>query len=305
MRARGIGGWLPTRIGGMAVVVASGVLAMSPPGRVAAGEGGAPRDRDAAAIALGAELFQREWSPGDERSPGGDGLGPVYNDTSCVACHNLGATGGGGPANKNILILNGSPLIRMSPGVDGDRHRRHDDSHRGGRRFPAVPTPPASETPDSPRGCSPSSTGRMRGAANAAESGAPRRQARTRRPPPPGRSRRAPPPPRPRLHRQALDRRAGEGPSGVLDVVERRLAPLRDGPRIRPVATRLMGMGRIDPDELRGQLGVAHRAMQMSEMLQLQTESRSLTGIATVGACRRRGGDDHRAEHHGPVRRRG
>lgn len=93
MSARGIGGWL-TRIGGIAVVVTSSVLAMSPPDRGAAEEGGAPQDRDGATIALGAELFQREWLAGDERSPGGDGLGPVYNDTSCVACHNLGAPGG-------------------------------------------------------------------------------------------------------------------------------------------------------------------------------------------------------------------
>ena len=34
-----------------------------------------------------------------------DGLGPVYNDTSCVACHNLGAPGGAGPDNKSVDIL--------------------------------------------------------------------------------------------------------------------------------------------------------------------------------------------------------
>ena len=45
-------------------------------------------------LAQGRELFDREWQPGDLRSPAGDGLGPVYNDTSCVACHNLGGTGG-------------------------------------------------------------------------------------------------------------------------------------------------------------------------------------------------------------------
>ncbi len=41
-------------------------------------------------------------------SPGGDGLGPVYNDTSCVACHGQGAPGGGtGPGNKNVVLVTG------------------------------------------------------------------------------------------------------------------------------------------------------------------------------------------------------
>ncbi|MEO1994502.1 MAG: di-heme oxidoredictase family protein, partial [Planctomycetaceae bacterium] len=53
----------------------------------------------------GADLFQREWGPQDPRSHGGDGLGPVFNDSSCVACHNQGGTGGGGPASKNVDIV--------------------------------------------------------------------------------------------------------------------------------------------------------------------------------------------------------
>src|SRR5258708_29472009 len=59
----------------------------------------------AAAIAIGREIFLREWLPNDPRSHGGDGLGPVFNDTSCVACHNLGGAGGGGPGTKNIVIV--------------------------------------------------------------------------------------------------------------------------------------------------------------------------------------------------------
>ncbi len=53
----------------------------------------------------GRELFMREWIPGDTRSHGGDGLGPVFNDTSCVACHNQGGVGGAGPAAKNAQIV--------------------------------------------------------------------------------------------------------------------------------------------------------------------------------------------------------
>ncbi len=39
------------------------------------------------------------------RSPHGDGLGPVFNDSSCVACHNAGGSGGGGPSSKNVDIV--------------------------------------------------------------------------------------------------------------------------------------------------------------------------------------------------------
>ena len=36
---------------------------------------------------------------------GGDGLGPVFNDRSCVACHRQGGVGGGGPLDKNVDML--------------------------------------------------------------------------------------------------------------------------------------------------------------------------------------------------------
>jgi CxxC motif-containing protein (DUF1111 family) len=63
---------------------------------------------NAGAVAVGYEIFNREWMPGDPRSMGGDGLGPVYNDTSCVACHNAAGSGGAGPVSKNIDILSAS-----------------------------------------------------------------------------------------------------------------------------------------------------------------------------------------------------
>jgi len=56
-------------------------------------------------IEKGRELFLREWTPNDPRSHGGDGLGPVFNDSSCVSCHNAGGAGGAGPASKNVDIL--------------------------------------------------------------------------------------------------------------------------------------------------------------------------------------------------------
>jgi CxxC motif-containing protein (DUF1111 family) len=53
----------------------------------------------------GAELFATEWLPADPKGPGGDGLGPVYNETSCVACHHQGGPGGAGPTSTNVEIL--------------------------------------------------------------------------------------------------------------------------------------------------------------------------------------------------------
>src|SRR5262245_48459797 len=71
----------------------------------------------------GEELFRREWLPRDPRAHGGDGLGPVFNDSSCVACHNLGGVGGGGPKAKNVTIVtpfgggtpNGVPPHALGP----------------------------------------------------------------------------------------------------------------------------------------------------------------------------------------------
>ena len=58
---------------------------------------------------LGRALFARDWMPDDPRSHAGDGLGPVYNETSCVACHFQGGPGGSGPASRNVEILSRGP----------------------------------------------------------------------------------------------------------------------------------------------------------------------------------------------------
>jgi CxxC motif-containing protein (DUF1111 family) len=70
-------------------------------------------------VARGAELFARDWLPGDRRSHGGDGLGPVYNETSCIACHHQGGAGGAGPVSTNVEILNRGDArapTRLHPG---------------------------------------------------------------------------------------------------------------------------------------------------------------------------------------------
>lgn len=60
---------------------------------------------DAAAARAGKELFLHEWVPGDPLANGGDGLGPVFNARSCVACHRQGGAGGSGPSENNVNVF--------------------------------------------------------------------------------------------------------------------------------------------------------------------------------------------------------
>ena len=77
-----------------------------------------PKPADPRSIAKGRELFLREWVPKDRRSHGGDGLGPVYNDRSCLGCHHQGPTGGGGgSAGVNIELISPAPAGPVSPGA--------------------------------------------------------------------------------------------------------------------------------------------------------------------------------------------
>ncbi len=57
-----------------------------------------------ATIAQGRELFERNWVV---RNPafGGDGLGPLFNGRSCVACHHQGGIGGGGDSRFNAKTI--------------------------------------------------------------------------------------------------------------------------------------------------------------------------------------------------------
>jgi CxxC motif-containing protein (DUF1111 family) len=74
-------------------------------------------------LAAGKELFTREWLPGDKRSHAGDGLGPVFNARSCVACHHQGGTGGAGPKQTNVTIVSvfvAGDLFTVTTGVTID-----------------------------------------------------------------------------------------------------------------------------------------------------------------------------------------
>ena len=63
---------------------------------------------DASVREAGLVLFEHEWSPGDAMAAG-DGLGPVYNERSCVACHFQGGVGGGGSAKQNVASFEALP----------------------------------------------------------------------------------------------------------------------------------------------------------------------------------------------------
>jgi CxxC motif-containing protein (DUF1111 family) len=56
-------------------------------------------------VERGQKLFERVWEPGHDAEAGGDGLGPLFNERSCVACHFQGGVGGAGPAQNNVSLL--------------------------------------------------------------------------------------------------------------------------------------------------------------------------------------------------------
>ncbi|NQV25179.1 MAG: c-type cytochrome [Rhodopirellula sp.] len=59
--------------------------------------------------AEGRELFIHAWTPNDPLSGDGDGLGPVFNANSCVACHLQGGTGGAGENKHNVRAFSVLP----------------------------------------------------------------------------------------------------------------------------------------------------------------------------------------------------
>ncbi len=57
----------------------------------------------------GQKLFEHAWEPNADDKSRGDGLGPLYNERSCVACHFQGGIGGAGPNDKNVVLLTVAP----------------------------------------------------------------------------------------------------------------------------------------------------------------------------------------------------
>lgn len=55
-------------------------------------------------ILMGRQLFNQDWQPTNP-AMGGDGLGPMFNAKSCVACHRQGGPGGAGDATVNAKSI--------------------------------------------------------------------------------------------------------------------------------------------------------------------------------------------------------
>src|SRR3984957_20419879 len=100
----------------------------------------------AAAKAGGEMLFEHEWTANDPLASG-DGLGPVFNATSCVACHFQGGVGGAGPNQHNVVAFEAAPT-------------RANQSIRSGLVHHQAVEPSLQETPDLLRTLFPVSPGK-------------------------------------------------------------------------------------------------------------------------------------------------
>ena len=79
--------------------------------------------------AEGQDLFVHEWQPHDPLSGGGDGLGPVFNDRSCVACHFQGGVGGAGTNEHNVSTFEILPNRHSSEHSSGVIHASATAEH--------------------------------------------------------------------------------------------------------------------------------------------------------------------------------
>jgi CxxC motif-containing protein (DUF1111 family) len=70
----------------------------------------------------GREVFEHEWEPNDALANGGDGVGPVYNARSCVACHFQGGVGGGGDNAHNVRAFEVLPTANSREVKSGVVH---------------------------------------------------------------------------------------------------------------------------------------------------------------------------------------
>jgi CxxC motif-containing protein (DUF1111 family) len=101
---------------------------------------------DAAMAQAGQMLFKHEWTPGDPLSPVGDGLGPVFNAASCVACHHQGGMGGAGGLKHNVTtftVRSGGPGGKTREGVVHARAVKFQETlAQAHSALPDVPPPP-------------------------------------------------------------------------------------------------------------------------------------------------------------------
>jgi CxxC motif-containing protein (DUF1111 family) len=79
---------------------------------------------DATVAQAGEVLFKHDWKQRDPLSPEGDGLGPVFNATSCVACHRQGGLGGAGGLEHNVTVFTVKPQSPGQKAREGVVHAR-------------------------------------------------------------------------------------------------------------------------------------------------------------------------------------
>jgi cytochrome c peroxidase len=69
----------------------------------------------------GGALFEHEWQVNDPLAHG-DGIGPVFNARSCVACHFQGGVGGGGTVAHNVTSFEAMPTQQRPDVTAGILH---------------------------------------------------------------------------------------------------------------------------------------------------------------------------------------
>jgi len=93
------------------VLVGLALAALAPAGiKSAAWLRQRPKPVDPAMASAGDVLFNHVWTPGDPLANGGDGLGPVFNANSCVACHFQNGPGGSGEEMQNVTTFTIRPM---------------------------------------------------------------------------------------------------------------------------------------------------------------------------------------------------
>ncbi len=127
---------------------------------------------DAAMADAGKSLFLHDWKPSDPLASG-DGLGPVFNAASCVACHAQGGAGGGGDLRHNVTTFTVRPVTATGQTREGVVHSfavnsiPRDNLNHLHPQLPALPQPPRltdlGQLPVSGSGhCPPAQDGRVR-----------------------------------------------------------------------------------------------------------------------------------------------
>jgi CxxC motif-containing protein (DUF1111 family) len=144
-----------------------GVLVMAlflPVGfRVMTWKGVVPTDLNAAEVAQGKELFSHVWTANDPLA-GGDGLGPVFNEKSCVACHFQGGVGGSAGNDKNVTLFrvfntsggcgvpfNNKPSISGTLHADATSPEFRETMNLLDRNLPSTSTPTLEELKENAR----------------------------------------------------------------------------------------------------------------------------------------------------------